>query len=121
MMSGYAEAVEQKVWESREHPTAEQIYLSMKQDHPHIVLATVYNNLKTLCEHKRIRRLQIPGSPDRYDRMERHDHLVCTRCGAIADVTFTDLTQQLEGFLGTAIDSYDLQVRYLCPKCRAQH
>ena len=49
------------------------------------------------------------------------DHLVCTRCGAIADITFTDMTQQIEEFLGTAIDSYDLQVRYLCPKCRGQH
>ena len=65
-----------------------------------------------------IRKLSIEGSPDRYDKIRRHDHLVCKRCGALSDITFEDMTGDLERQLGEGILSYDLKVFYLCPKCR---
>ena len=58
------------------------------------------------------------GAPDRYDNTTRHDHLICTRCGALADFKFTDLTHDVEAALGARIQSYDLRIHYLCPACR---
>jgi len=80
--------------------------------------ATVYNNLNALVADGKLIRLSQPGAPDRYDNTTRHDHLICTRCGALADFKFTDLTHDIEAALGARIQSYDLRIHYLCPACR---
>ena len=60
----------------------------------------------------------MEGMPDRYDRMQRHDHLVCRKCGRLVDVDLGDLTAQLEKTAGMSILSYDLKIVYLCEECR---
>lgn len=102
------------------HMTAEQIFLTLKQAHSSVVLATVYNNLNHLYQQGRIRKISVEGYPDRYDRNTRHDHLVCRRCGSLADIHLTDLTADLEQQTGFSIEGYDLKIQYLCPKCRKE-
>ena len=103
---------------SREHLTVEQIFLKLRDIHPQVVLATVYNNLNRLLEEGLIRKVSVEGMPDRYDKMKKHDHLVCKRCGKLADVTLEDLTASLKKQLGSDFLSYDLKVLYICPACR---
>ena len=67
-----------------------------------------------------LHRITESGSPDRYDRTERHDHLICSRCGKIADVHLPDMQSRIEHTLGREILSYDLKIRYICPDCREQ-
>lgn len=98
--------------------TAEQIFFQLKQAEPKVVQATVYNNLNALFQQGLIRKVSMEGSPDRYDKILKHDHLMCKKCGALSDICFKDLTRQLENQLGEEILSYDLKVFYLCPKCR---
>lgn len=105
---------------SHDHLTAEQIFLLIKQTSPKVVLATVYNNLNALYEQGLIRKVSIEGCPDRYDKTVKHDHLVCKKCGALSDITFSDLTSSLSAQLGQPILSYDLKVSYLCPACRGE-
>ena len=103
---------------SREHLTVEQIFLKLRDIHPQVVLATVYNNLNRLLEEGLIRKVSVEGMPDRYDKMKKHDHLVCKRCGKLADITLEDLTASLKKQLGNDFLSYDLKVFYICPACR---
>lgn len=103
---------------SNEHLTAEQVFFQLRKIAPKTVLATVYNNLNSLCEEGAIRRISIEGSPDRYDKIKKHDHLVCSKCKALSDITFSDLTASLSEQLGEPILSYDLKVNYICPDCR---
>lgn len=117
-MAKYAEQILDLVLRSAEHPTAEQIFWQMKQKNPKIAQATVYNNLNALVADGKLIRLPQPGSPDRYDNTTRHDHLICTRCGALTDFRFTDLTRDIESALGARIRSYDLRIHYVCPACR---
>lgn len=118
-MTKYAEMILTIINESHDHMTAEQIFLALKKTEPKIVLATVYNNLNTLCNEELIRKVPMDGSPDRYDKIKRHDHLICKRCGKLSDTTFIDLTRHLNRHLGEDISSYDLKIFYICPKCRA--
>lgn len=117
-MTRYAKRILECVNASQKHMTAEQLYLELKKTEPKLVQATVYNNLNALCREGLIRRLSIEGSPDRYDKIRKHDHLVCKDCGALSDISFDDITGSLEEQLGEGILSYDLKVFYLCPKCR---
>ena len=64
-----------------------------------------------------IKKISVEGCPDRYDKVRRHDHLVCRRCGKLTDVDLDDLTETLQKQLGASILSYDLKVYYLCEEC----
>lgn len=117
-MSKYAEDILTAVTELQRHPTAEQVFMEMKKDHPNIALGTVYKHLNALVEEGLLHRITEPGSPDRYDRTERHDHLICSRCGKITDVRLPDMQGYIERALGRDILAYDLRIRYICPECR---
>ena len=106
------------IQQSDKHLSAEEIYVQAKQQMPMIVLATVYNNLNKLWTAGLIRKVSMEGMPDRYDTVQKHDHLVCRRCGKISDICFADLTAPLRSQLGEDFLFYDLKVFYLCPECR---
>ena len=105
-MPKYAEEILAAVTELQRHPTAEQVFLEMKREHPSIALGTVYKHLNALAEEGMLHRITESGSPDRYDRTERHDHLICSRCGKIADVHLPDMQSRIEQALGRDILSY---------------
>lgn len=107
--------------ESQDHLTAEEIFIALKMQDHKISLATVYNNLNTLSELGYIRKVSIEGHADRYDRVIRHDHLVCKQCGALSDIFLEDLTEKLREQIGENILSYDLKVHYLCPDCKQKN
>ena len=113
-MTKYAKKILEIVETSRSHLTAEQVFAQLRETYPTVVLATVYNNLNRLWQDDLIRKGSVEGTPDRYDRIQRHDHLVCKECGKLLDVDLGDLTAQLEQKAGTAILSYDLKLVYLC-------
>ena len=119
-MSKYTEVILAAVTKLRRHPTAEQVFLEMKKEYPSIALGTVYKHLNALADEGLLLRITESGSPDRYDRTERHDHLICSRCGKIADVHLPDMQSRIEHALGREILSYDLKIRYICPGCREQ-
>lgn len=119
-MTKYEEKIWQIVEASRCHMTAEQIFIELRRTYPKVVLATVYNNLNRLWEDGRIRKISVEGMPDRYDRIERHDHLVCRGCGKLLDLDLTDLTEQLQKQVGVPLLAYDLKLIYLCEECRAK-
>lgn len=117
-MTKYSKGILEIVNGADVHMTAEQIFLMMKKRYPAIVMATVYNNLNSLCARGMIRRLTMEGQPDCYDRTLRHDHLVCRCCGGLQDVFIGDLTHRLREETGLDIDSYDLRISYVCGECR---
>lgn len=117
-MRKYANEIMNIVNESCEHLTAEKIFFEMKKKFPQIVLASVYNNLNMLTRQGLIKKVSLDGQPDRYDKIKKHDHLVCRTCGRLADFQFGDLTENLVGQLHSAIFDYDLKVFYECPECK---
>lgn len=117
-MTKYAKKILEIVEQSNEHMTAEQVFMELRRSCPKVVLATVYNNLNRLWQEERIRKVSVEGMPDRYDRILRHDHLLCKECGRLLDIDLGDMTAQLEEKAGASILSYDLKLVYLCDECR---
>lgn len=117
-MTKNAEAILDIVNHSTEHLTAEQIYHKLRENTGKAVMATVYNNLNVLCMQGLIHKVVMENAPDRYDRIVRHDHLICSKCGKIIDLYLDDITEKLEKSARVKIDAYDLKLFYVCEDCR---
>ncbi len=117
-MTKYEKEIYFLITQSAQHMTADQVFSQLKKSYPTVSLATVYNNLNKLCQAGMLRRISMEGSPDRYDRAAKHDHVVCQRCGKLTDICFEDLTDSLKRQLGGEFLFYDLKVYSLCPECR---
>ena len=120
-MTKYAKAIYEIVETSRSHMTADQIFEALRKRYPAVVLATVYNNLNKLWESGYIRKVAVEGMPDRYDRAERHDHLMCKVCGRLKDLELPDLIGQLQQQVDVPVLAYDLKLLYICEDCRNTH
>ena len=101
------------------HPTAEELHKMALDSGHRMSVATVYNNLTSLCSEGLIKRLSSPDEPDRYDCMMRHDHLICKKCGRITDLFLSDITTVLSKEAGIPFDSYDLRLMHVCDTCKA--
>lgn len=117
-MTKYEKQIYEIIKASENHLTAEQVLWELKQMYPTVSQATVYNNLNKLYAAGLIRRVSVEGMPDRYDRIVKHDHLVCRRCGRLTDVCLEDLTASLKKQLDYEFLSYDLKIFHICPECR---
>lgn len=116
-MTKNAEYILNIINNSTEHLTAEQIYLCLKERNKTVVLATVYNNLAFLYKQGFIRKISVEGYPDYYDRVKRHEHLVCKQCGKLSDIILEDLTEKIQKQVDVLVLSYDLKVNYICDEC----
>ena len=84
------------------HPTAEEIYRTVRSDQPGLSLATVYNTLDTFVDQGLCRK--IPSSagngPSRYDAdIEPHAHILLDD-GTIMDVP-RDLGNKIDSTINT--------------------
>lgn len=105
---------------SKNHPTADNVYEELKRDNPNISLGTVYRNLAFLEEKGFILKVSIPGQPVRYDsHLEGHDHFICERCGKIIDIERedTDLDEDLYSHKGFKINSKEVFLKGICNDC----
>lgn len=66
-----------------DHPTAEQLYESLRGE---ISLPTIYRNLSELCDNCKVLRIGTGGA-DRFDAVTSdHAHFSCNICGQVSDI-----------------------------------
>jgi len=58
---------------SRCHVTADEVYDTIVNKHPHISRGTVYRNLNLLSDIGEIRKVEMPSGADRFDHL-CHEH-----------------------------------------------
>ncbi len=72
---------------TKEHPTADTIYMHIKEQYPNISLGTVYRNLNLLVEQGEVLKLSYGTGSDRFDgNTHSHLHFTCTHCGSVLDL-----------------------------------
>lgn len=72
-----------------EHPTADTVYLHVREEYPNISLGTVYRNLNLLSDIGEAMKIITPDGGDRFDACtEPHYHVVCTSCNRVVDLDF---------------------------------
>ncbi|MEN9975285.1 MAG: hypothetical protein RLZZ282_1291, partial [Verrucomicrobiota bacterium] len=75
--------------EHRDHPTANDVFMRIKDTLPHLSLATVYTCLDAMVKHGIIRQVNFDRGPSRYcPNLAEHGHFHDVLTGVIHDVTF---------------------------------
>lgn len=109
---------------SADHPTAQDVIDRVRRTAPGIGAATVYRTLNLLVEQGYALELALGDAAARYDaNTSRHDHVVCVRCGAAADVDAplpARIAQTVEAVSGFVVTGHDLRFRGLCPTCQSR-
>ncbi len=76
----------------KDHPTADVIYMNVRQQNPNISLGTVYRNLTLLSDIGEIQRLRVGDGVDHFDAdTSPHYHFVCTTCGSVIDLEMENI------------------------------
>ncbi len=107
---------------SFDHPTARTVFERALEKTPKLSFATVYNSLKFLAEQGMIRQLNFGEDYARFDgKMDRHDHLVCRKCGKVDDFTRITAPRPGQDFSvpkGFKVEELSIQVTGLCDSCQ---
>jgi Fur family peroxide stress response transcriptional regulator len=109
---------------SNGHPSAAQIYETIKHQFPSMSQATVYNTLALLKDMNQILEIDLHGD-SHYDgnRSEPHPHIICIECNQIVDGDFdldVEMIKRLEETSGFQITRSQFSFYGLCPNCRSK-
>ncbi len=103
------------------HPTAEEVYNSLKRDNPNLSLGTVYRNLNQLSEAGILLKIPIADGSDRFDgRTDCHYHMICEKCRRVFDIELDCLDgipQSVSRRDGHLITRITLNLKGICAEC----
>ncbi|MDO4544111.1 MAG: transcriptional repressor [Clostridia bacterium] len=103
-----------------DHPTADQIYLEVRNIDKRISRGTVYRNLEQLSETGKLLHVKVPGAGRFDSRLDYHYHMVCQKCGAVCDVPI-EYRHELDGLLfeksGFKVERHRTIFEGLCSNC----
>ena len=113
-------AIAQVVLNSKDHPTAEQVFNFVKRTYPSISLSTVYNTLNTMRDVNMLQELAF-GNNYRYDtNTSIHVNLVCQNCGDIMDIENKTIEKEVEKISKrrkVSIIDHRFDIYGICRKC----
>ncbi len=110
------------VFLSKEHPSAETVFQSVRKQLPNISLDTVYRTLASMEQAGVVFRVGLSNKA-RFDAdLTSHYHFVCTHCGEVFDVMPSaqesgPVIPKDIGQIGE-VQNINLQFRGLCNGCR---
>lgn len=114
--------------ESRNHPSANDIYNQIKLTYPMVSLNTVYKNLAMLSTLHEIREIKTLQDAVHFDGdISPHGHVICENCGKIEDIEIkedclenflkTHITDKFYGTEAYRIRGYNIEFYGLCRHC----
>ncbi|ROR31937.1 Fur family peroxide stress response transcriptional regulator [Mobilisporobacter senegalensis] len=88
------EAIKEYLFHTKEHPTADTIYMHIREQYPNISLGTVYRNLNFLLEQGEIIKVECGDGCDHFDgNREPHNHFICKECHKLLDLEMESIDQ----------------------------
>jgi Fur family transcriptional regulator, stress-responsive regulator len=106
-----------------DHPDVDDVVRAARSRLGAISTQAVYDVLRVFEEAGLVRRIEPAGSPVRYETRvgDNHHHLVCRRCGVVADVDcVVGHAPCLEpaSDAGFVVDEADVTFWGICPGCQ---
>ncbi len=118
------EAILRVLRNTRNHPTADQIYDAVRQAIPNISKGTVYRNLQVLQEDGAVTEFNLDGTLSRYEvKQKSHYHFKCERCGRVFDLdepVDCEIDERVGKKTGFKVLHHQTEFRGLCRDCQKQ-
>jgi Fur family ferric uptake transcriptional regulator len=104
------------------HISAEEIYEDICKRYPSLNISTVYRTLELLKELGIVTETRMGDGRVRFHGAghEHHHHLVCSKCGAVCDLSgdaLSPLAETLSSKYGFKADLHHLAIFGCCKKC----
>lgn len=112
------EAIKDFLMTRTDHPTADVVYMNVRQEFPNISLGTVYRNLTLLSDLGDILKLNMGDGADHFDaNIKPHYHFICTECGSVIDLDMKSI-EQINDIAGADFNGkIDGHITYFYGKC----
>lgn len=112
------EAIKDFLMTRKDHPTADVVYMNVRQEFPNISLGTVYRNLTLLSDLGDILKLNMGDGADHFDaNTTPHYHFICTECGSVIDLDMKSI-EQINDIAGADFNGkIDGHITYFYGKC----
>lgn len=115
------ESIKTSLMARHDHPTADALYMSIREEFPNISLGTVYRNLNLLVELGEIQKLTCSDGADHFDAdTTPHYHFVCRGCGQVIDLpmnTMEEMNSLAEKHFSGKVDSHTIYFYGTCGDC----
>jgi Fur family peroxide stress response transcriptional regulator len=118
------ESIKAYLAHTKEHPTADTVYMHIRNIYPNISLGTVYRNLNLLVDQGEVMKISQCGGSDRFDgNALPHYHFLCNVCGCVQDLDIkTGSLSHIDviantGFEGE-IEGHTIMFYGKCAKCK---
>ncbi|MEG2051082.1 MAG: transcriptional repressor [Oscillospiraceae bacterium] len=117
------DAVLDELCSRSDHPTADELFLALRERIPNISLATIYRNLALLADEGIILRLNCDGVADHFDATtSQHYHLFCKKCKKLCDIEMPEI-DMLNSLANThydgIIESHSVTFFGICENCHS--
>lgn len=115
--------IKESLMRSHSHPSADAVYMDVKEKFPNISLGTVYRNLNLLASRGEVLKITTPSGADRFDgRTDFHYHVICKECGNVSDIELPlqhaeHTTSLADRCFEGKIDSHTTMFYGYCPDC----
>ena len=118
------ESIKACLMRRKDHPTADALYTSIREQFPNISLGTVYRNLNLLVDLGEIRKFSCGDGTDHFDYdTSPHYHFVCRRCGRITDIPMeaaSGLEEKAAVHVEGTIEDHTIFFYGVCADCQQE-
>lgn len=118
------ESIKSCLMNRTDHPTADALYLAIREEFPNISLGTVYRNLNLLVELGEIMSFSCGDGSEHFDYTTTpHYHFVCKTCGSVTDLPESivrDTSELLSEPVSGRVDSHTVFFYGECEHCLRQ-
>lgn len=115
------EAIKEYLTSTLAHPTADTVYMHVKEEFPNISLGTVYRNLNLLADLGEAAKIITPDGGVRFDsHTHPHYHFCCKSCSKVIDMdmdTLGELNELASKNFNGYIDSHTILFYGICGDC----
>lgn len=117
------EIIKSYLSETAEHPTADTVYMHVKEYFPRISLGTVYRNLNLLTDMGDAVKITTPDGAVRFDgTTSPHYHALCTECGRLFDLDMNvseSINEEARACFSGTIHSHSAIFYGVCGHCQS--
>jgi len=101
------------------HINIDKIYEEVTKVHPSLSLATIYKNILLMVEKGVLVEVPIVADKSKYEiKKEEHMHLICEKCGMVADAPINGNLFNLFQQDSFDINRINLSIYGLCSNCK---